>query len=293
MATTLARCRIGIVPIVFRGHDRSPEEIAAVVAELGFEGIQSIDTSDPEALAGLVADHGLGVAEVYAALPASATGPTKDALDVGRARLRLLDELRGDVLVVALDGTTDRDRRAGRATDGATPRLSAEGMARLADLLDTLAVEASALGRRLAFHPHVGTYVETPGEVEDLLDATERDGVELCLDVGHHLVGGGDPLEAIRRYGERLGHVHLKDVDGVVLESLRSGRTSSFSDAVEEVVFCPLGDGVLPLDDVLSALDAVGYRGWLMVEQDSTAGDPVGDSRRSLTRLRACLREGE
>lgn len=289
MASTPAAHRIGIVPIVFRGSEHSAQSIVAAVAGLGFQGIQSIDAADPVTLAATLDTHDMGVAEVYAALPASTAGPTEEAREVGRERLRLLDDLDGDVLVAALDGTRDRDVRAGRASDGATPRLTEEGVARLAELLEELAAEAGRRGRRLAFHPHVGTYVETSDEVDRLMAAADPDAVGLCLDVGHDLLGGGDPVLAIHRHGARLIHVHLKDVAPAVLDATRSGRTKSFTDAVDQVVFCPLGDGVLPLDGVLAALDAVGYSGWLMIEQDSSAGDPVVDSRRSLEHLRERL----
>ena len=103
---------------------------------------------------------------------------------------------------------------------------------------------------------------------------TDPTRVGVCLDVGHYLVGGGDPVEALIRLGERVTHVHLKDVDPVVLEGLASGGVASFSEAVRARLFTELGAGALDLPGCLRALAGRGYAGWLMVEQDSSWPPP-------------------
>ncbi len=178
------------------------------------------------------------------------------------------------MLCVALDLSPDRERTAGRAAAPGTPVLTEDGWARLVDVLHDLARDVSAAGARFAFHPHAGTFVETPAEVARLVASTDPALVPLCLDVGHYLVGGGDPVDALRRYGSRVTHVHLKDVDGAVLAALRDGRLGGFDDAVRARLFTELGAGVLDVDGVIDALDARGYDGWLMVEQDSCWGPP-------------------
>ena len=92
--------------------------------------------------------------------------------------------------------------------------------------------------------------------------------------MGHWLVGGGDPVTALRRYGDRVTHVHLKDVDPTVLARLRSGELADFGAAVRSRVFTELGSGALDLGGCLAALAERDYRGWLMVEQDSAWGPP-------------------
>jgi len=148
--------------------------------------------------------------------------------------------------VVALDATPERDAVTGRGGGG--PQLGGADMARLAEVLEALAAEAQAGGHRLAFHNHAGTWVETPEELERLANATDPKLVELCLDVGHYVVGGGDPVEAVRRYGERVAHIHLKDVAPQPLSALRDGRLAGFSDALRiaslrlwaaEFLICP------------------------------------------------------
>ena len=130
---------IGTVPILW--HHAAPDGSAATadpitildeIARLGYEGTQ-LDDGLPEGaeLRSLLARRDLGLAEVYAALPASPTGLGQDALAIGRERLRLLAEGAGDILCVALDGSPDRDARAGRAGSDGTPRLSDAGMGRV------------------------------------------------------------------------------------------------------------------------------------------------------------------
>jgi inosose dehydratase len=140
------------------------------------------------------------------------------------------------------------------------------------------------------FHPHAATYVETRAEIDRLLAVTDRDRVGLCLDVGHHIVGGGDPVADTRRYGERVRHVHLKDVDPAVLADLRGGAFAGCEEAVGHGLFTELGAGTLDLDGVLEALAARDYAGWLMVEQDRCAGPPSESAAIGRRVLAASLR---
>lgn len=273
-----------------------PEQLdgqLALLARLGYQGVQ-LGESFPapvEAVA-LLSRHRLRLAEVYAALPCTPDGPTSDAFDIARRRLTTLHAAGGEVLVSAIDGSPERDRWTGRADGEGVPTLTDDGWGRLADGLDHLTEEALGLGALVAFHPHTGTYVETPAEIERLLDET---GVGLCVDTGHTLVGGGDPVTLIEMVGERLTHVHLKDVDPDLLAGVRGGTVPTLTEAIAGRIFCPLGTGVLDLDGVLAALDRVGYRGSLMVEQDSTWGSPAeasATSRRALAHALGRLSSG-
>jgi inosose dehydratase len=278
----LPNASIGTVPILWHHADPDGRAVAAdpitildEIARLGYEGMQ-LDDGLPEGseLRSLLARRDLRVAEVYAALPASPIGLAPDALAIGRERLRLLVDGTGDILCVALDGTPDRDAHAGRADGDGTPHLSDAAWVELADVLHALADETDAAGRRLAFHPHAGTYIETPAEVERLVATTDPARVGICLDVGHHLVGGGDPVAALDWLGERVTHVHLKDVDPTVLTRLSDGTLSGLGEAVDQRIFTELGAGMLDLMGVLRVLAARGYDGWLMVEQDSSWSPP-------------------
>jgi inosose dehydratase len=300
----LASSSIGAVPILWNNVDvadlRPPTEAATVLDEIartGYEGCQ-LGAGFPSggALRGALEDRGLRLAEVYAGLPSTADGPTADASAIAFARLAELQEAGGDVLVVALDVETSRSARAGRAEQSGTPGLSDAGWEALGGLLHQLAGDARAGGHVVAFHPHAGTFVETSAEVDRLLAMTDPALVGLCLDVGHCLVGGGDPAATIQRHGTRIRHVHLKDVDPDILTDLRMGTIRDFRAAIRARLFTELGAGILDLDSCLEGLARLGYDGWLMVEQDSTwlpPSEAAAIGRRVLAReLRRLGRRG-
>ncbi|GAC1665529.1 MAG: myo-inosose-2 dehydratase [Candidatus Limnocylindrales bacterium] len=268
---------IGTVPILWNNVDvaelrlgTSADAILDDIARTGYDGCQlGLGFPTGDALTVALAARRLRLAEVYASIRATVDGPTEAALDDCRDRLELLVRAGGEVLCIAFDMSDDRAAWAGRAADPATPRLTADGWSRTIALLHTIAAETRASGARIAFHPHAGTYIETPAEVERLAASIPADVLPFCLDVGHYLVGGGDPVAALRRFGERVAHVHLKDVDPDVLGALRTGEAGGFGGAIRARLFTELGAGALDLAGVLGALAERRYAGWLMVEQDS------------------------
>jgi len=128
-----------------------------------------------------------------------------------------------------------------------------EDYTRLASALDHVVDLAEGHGLSAAYHPHLSTIVESPDELAQLMPHTR---IGFCPDTAHLAAGGGDPAALIRRYPDRIQHVHLKDV---VLDTVR---------------FVPLGQGDLDFTDILAAVIETGYDGWLMVELDSYDGDP-------------------
>lgn len=294
----LPHASIGTVPILWNNVDivelRLGTDAATLLDEIartGYEGTQhGLGFPPGDELLAALAARGLRLAEVYVSLSATVDGPTEEAAADARERLDILLDGDGEVLCVALDGSPERERTAGRATQPGTPALTDAGWQRLADLLHDLGRATREAGRRMAFHPHAGTFVETPEEVERLTALTDPEVVPLCLDVGHFVVGGGDPVRALRTYGERVTHVHLKDVSADVVGGLRDGTVAGFDDAIRARLFTELGAGVLDLDGVLDALIERGYRGWLMVEQDSCWGPPSESAAIGRRVLGAALR---
>jgi inosose dehydratase len=272
----LPRASIGTVPMLWNhGGVSDPTTILDEIARIGFEGTQfGSGFPEGERLRDELAERGLRLAEVYVPLPATADGPRTDAMDVALEHLRRLHDAGGEVLCVAIDGSPDRDASAGRADSPPSPAFTDAAWTALVDLLHDIADAAAAMGHPTAFHPHAGTFVETPAEVDRLVAATDPVRVGICLDVGHHIVGGGDPVAAVRALGDRVRHVHLKDVDPSVLDGLRAGRFAGLGDAVQEGLFTELGAGTLDLDGVLELLAERDYAGWLMVEQDTSLGPP-------------------
>jgi inosose dehydratase len=289
------RTSIGCVPILWNNVDL-PElaptvpygEILDTFARLGYDGTQhGRGFPEGEALAAELSQRNLRFAELYCALPADADGLTDAAGAIARADLARLVAAGGEVLVVAVHGSPERDAFSGRVGEGA-PRWPEPAYDRLARLLDELAREAPH-GVRVAFHPHTATWIETPDEVDALAARLQGTAAGLCLDVGHYLVGGGDPVEAIRRHGSLITHVHAKDVDPAVLGRLRAGEIAGFGDAVRERLFTELGNGALDLRGVVEALEGIGFEGWIMVEQDSSWRPPAEAAEIGLRALRTEL----
>lgn len=181
------------------------------------------------------------------------------------------------------------ERRRGEAGHVDEARGLADAQWRnLAAGLEALARRLAPLRMELVFHNHVGTYVETAAETARLLEETDPGLVGWCLDIGHLAFGGGDALEMLPRYASRVGHVHVKDVDGAVLDRARADGWS-FRKALAEHIFPPLGEGIARIPDVVAALQAVGYDGWYVVEQD-TSPEPTASARANRIYLQRLLR---
>ena len=295
----IPRAKLGIVHILWANDDLpeltppiEPLQILDEIARLGFEGTQ-LAGSFPRgaALDEALAARALRIAEVYACIECDADGPVAGALEVGRAKLAELHAAHGDTLVAALPVGPARAPWGGRADGPDVPRMTDEGFRRLAVLMETLGREASDLGHQLAFHNHVGTYVETPAEVERLFSMSDPAVVGSCLDVGHYLLGGGDPVAGLTRFGDRVKHVHLKDVDPTVKAAMATGEVDGFLAGLRSRVFCESGRGLLDVRGVLRTLDGMDYAGWVMVEQDTTWRPPSESAAMSRAVVDLILRE--
>jgi inosose dehydratase len=155
------------------------------------------------------------------------------------------------------------------------PRLSEDGWLRFGERLTAVAEYLQDRGVRLAYHPHMGTVVETEAEIDRLMAVT-GDAVGLLLDTGHLAYAGGDVAGVARRHAPRICHVHAKDVRPAVLADARR-RDRSFLDAVVAGVFTVPGDGCVDFPLLLGILKSAGYAGWLVVEaeQDPAVAHPL------------------
>ena len=124
---------------------------------------------------------------------------------------------------------------------------------------------------KVAFHHHVGTHVETPEEIDRLCSLFPPEELGLCLDTGHCLYGGGNPMALLERYADRLRCVHLKDVDVAHLDQTRCEKLDFYA-AVRQGVFTRLGEGSIDFRAVLAELQDNEFDGWTVVEQDVLAG---------------------
>jgi inosose dehydratase len=173
----------------------------------------------------------------------------------------------GGIVLLADAGRPARAAVSGRPAEMARHALSGQELDRAGERLDRAAARCAERGLSAALHPHAATYIESPDEVEAIL---ERTSLPLCIDTGHAVVGGGDPLDLVGRHGDRLAHIHLKDVDGAVLERLRAGEID-MDEAWAAGIFCPFGEGVVPLAQFLAEPRVRGLDGYAVLEQDRMA----------------------
>ena len=143
-------------------------------------------------------------------------------------------------------------------------------------------------------HPHVGTMVETADDVERVLAGS---GIGLCLDTGHLLIGGADPVVLAAKHAGRIRHTDLKDVDATWARRVQSGDVT-YTDAVRQGMYRPLGKGDVDIAAIVGSLEHAGYDGWYVLEQDTILAGPPGlgelgpiaDVRASLEHLGAIAR---
>jgi inosose dehydratase len=192
------------------------------------------------------------------------------------------------VIVLADDCGTDpkRIKRAGRVIK--EDSLSPQQWATFARGCDAVAdAVRRATGLRTVFHPHGASWIETPWEVDELMARTNPTLVGLCLDTGHLMLGGGDPIEIYIRYTSRVRHVHFKDFDPEVFERAR-GESWDYFQAMRHGIFCELGRGSVDFEAMLRELRTAGYDEWIVVEQDVLPG--LGSPAESARRNREFLR---
>ncbi len=173
----------------------------------------------------------------------------------------------GARLIVLADEMSKRRMAVSGRVDESRDGMNEQQWKGAAQILGRISEACREIGLSAVFHHHAGTFVETPKEVARLCDSIDADLLGLCLDTGHYFFGGGDPVDAVRLYGPRIRHLHLKDVQLTILEAARRDGIG-FLEAVRRGVFCELGEGEVDLNTVIQEMTAGGYSEWAIVEQD-------------------------
>jgi inosose dehydratase len=258
------------------GHDPNVPDGISVLDQVAAAGYAGIDLGPVgylgtgTQLGELLAERGLGLAGGYLELPYA----DHDALESVMAEL--------DALLAAFDaarpylpgppprptladaGSPQRRSRPGRAAAQRSAGLDAEGWRKFSEGLARVVSRCRDRGYEPTFHPETGTYVEAPWEIAEVLD---RSDVGLCLETGHMMLGGGDPVALLREWGSRINHVHLKDAALPVMAGIVADE-APVTDIWSREAFCELGHGDLDADAILAGLRDISFGGWLVVEQD-------------------------
>ena len=172
------------------------------------------------------------------------------------------------------------------------PRFHSErAWQQYAEKLDELARFTLSQGIRLAYHHHMGAYVESPSDIDTLMCLTGPE-VGLLFDAGHCYMGGGEPVQVLRKHIDRVCHVHFKDVRKPVVQLARN-HLWSFPDCIINGTFTVPGDGDIDFGELLDVLLAADYHGWLVVEaeQDPAVAPSFAYAQKGYQTLRALLDE--
>ncbi|WP_262852043.1 TIM barrel protein [Mumia quercus] len=271
----------GVCEVDGWGVQMSRDRVLAEMREVGLEatefGPEGWLADDPAAKAAVLRAHGLKAVGGFlpVVLHDEAADPTPTFDTFADACVAAGADV---VVLAAATGVNGYDAR---------PTLSAAQWATLCAHLDALHDRAQGRGLKAVLHPHIGTMVEGSDDVETVLG---RSRVALCVDTGHLMAAGVDPVLLTKEHTGRVAHVHLKDVDAALAGGVRSGRVT-FSDAVRDGLFRPLGQGDVDVAGMVALLEAHGYEGWYVLEQDvmldhEPEGEgPLADVRASLAYL--------
>jgi inosose dehydratase len=249
----------GVCEVPGWGYQLDPERVLTemrgaglTATELGPEGFLP---AEPTELTTLLDRHGLSCVGSFApvVLHDADHDPVPDVAGV----LESLVAAGASMLVLA----------AATGTDGydSRPDLDDEQWSTLLTNLDRLAAVAAERGIAAVLHPHVGTMVEKGDEVARVLAGSS---ISLCLDTGHLLIGGTDPLQLARAMPGRIAHAHLKDVDAELAACVQAGELT-YTEAVAEGMYTSLGTGDVDIAGIVKALRDNGFDGWFVLEQDT------------------------
>ena len=142
-------------------------------------------------------------------------------------------------------------------------------------------------GLLLVLHPHAGSYIEYESEIDRVLNDVKSDHLALCLDTGHLHYSKVDPYKAIIKYSNKIKHMHFKDINQKILDTVYEEKID-FDTAVKMGVFCPLGSGVIDFKKVYKNLNEISYNGYATIEQDIDSKEglyPIQYAKKSLAFL--------
>ncbi len=275
--------RVATAPMNWNSDDlpdlRPTVPIEQVVEEMALAGYEGTEygtglPSDPRALRALLAPHGLALASMFCWVSLEERDQQPAEIERALGIARTLSAMEVCELILGIRGTPRRMAVAGHVPTDGSAGLTDRQWGILGDGIHVLAKRCEPLGVRVAVHPHAGSFVETRDELETLLRITDPRDLGLCVDAGHLVYGGGDPVEVVQTYGPRVWYVHIKDVNPAILARSRQNGLG-FLGALKSYIFCPLGRGCVDLRRFMEVLQAVEFSGWMVIEEDTSPLPPL------------------
>ncbi len=283
-----APCSWGVLEFDLDEEAAGFAQVLDEMAQAGYEGTELGDwgfmPTDPEVLRGELQKRGLSMLGAFVPVALADADQHEGGVQLALKTAKLLAAVGDAPFIVLADnnGTVPaRTQNAGRITpEQGLSESQWETFAQGADKVAQTVLNET--GVRTVFHHHCAGYVETPAEVAALLDNTDPKLLGLCIDMGHYTYGGGDPVEVIQKYADRIWHVHFKDCHAEIAAEARAKGWDYF-EAVRHGVFCELGKGEVDFQAVKAELDKMDFSGWIVVEQDVLPGmgTPLDSAKRN------------
>lgn len=255
-----------------------PDDMLTILSDIGYDGVDL----GPVGYLGRGTDllarlrrHGLDLAGGWVQLPMSDDDAFDAALPELRATLTVFQDATADSPVrMPLPTLADAGSPERRAAPGRGVEVDSLSESRFEHLVANASRAADMVreaGFEPTFHHHAGTYVESPEEIHRFLEATD---IGLTLDVGHLAIAGGDARDLVHRWGTRINHLHVKDVDQGTIQRV-IGAGGGMPEVWSSGAFTALGQGDIDLAPILDSVIASGFDGWIVVEQDVLNGPSV------------------
>lgn len=274
-----APCSWGALEFELEGKVLGYEQVLNEIAETGYTGTELGDLgfmpTDPQELHKEISKRNLQLLGAF--VPVALVNEAVHEEGVAKALkvaglMNAAGYKKAFVVLADENGTVEyRTKNAGRIKG--RDSLSANQMKVFAEGAEKVAKAVKEqYGMKTVFHHHCAGFIETPGEIDDFLEATDPELIGLCFDTGHYYFGGGkDSLTVLKKYWDRIWHIHFKDFSPQVAgKSVK--KSWDYFEAVKNGVFCELGKGVVDFKKVKEFLDDRAYDGWIVVEQDVLPG---------------------
>ncbi|MUT65776.1 myo-inosose-2 dehydratase [Paenibacillus sp. NEAU-GSW1] len=295
--------RMGIHPINWvgedvreHGADTSYETILNDIQRLGLTGTEMGRKypQDPAVLKQELTSRGIQLVSQWKSVLLSDPAFREQELAAYRAHCEFLSRMGSTVISTAeVGGSLHFDPRR-TPNEKEVLRLDEAGWRCLAEGLNAAGSIAREYGMKLAYHHHGGTVVESPEEIDRLMELTSPSLVWLLYDTGHAYYGGADPLQVLRKHYDRIAYIHLKDIRPAILEEARVEQ-ADFVTCIRKGVFTVPGDGCIDFAPIVSTLLENGYAGWAMLEgeQDPALHPPYEYARNALQYIEKLIQENE
>lgn len=277
------KVKLGIAPIAWTnddmpdlGAENTFEQCVSEMALAGFTGseVGNKYPKDPVVLKKALDLRGIQICNAWFSAYLT-TKPLQETVDAFIQHRDFLHAMGAKVIGVAEQGHSIQGMMDVPVIDK-KPVFTEEGWQKLAEGLNLLGKLAAEKDMIVAYHHHMGTGVQTLEEIDRLMEMTDPNYVYLLFDTGHLVFSEVDPIVVLKKYANRIKHVHLKDIRKDVLERVKKEHMS-FLQAVREGVFTVPGDGMIDYDPIFNILKETSYTGWFVVEaeQDPAKANPL------------------